>query len=201
MRTISRSNCTVVVSWAWANAAGVPSSRSAGDRRQRRETLHARTGSAAPCATLKVNGTVRTWSLRWNCAQARNMPAFGISASKRHARAAADLREIGIRRDDVFRNLRRHPPPHHEVDGMGVHITLQVLAHQQHVAELAEVGLQIGDGTAGRRVGQIEVEMHVLARESAAADRTTRRGDVARALAEACCRAQRRALSVARSPA
>ncbi len=30
------------------------------------ESVHERTGSAGPCATVKVKAIVRTWSLRWN---------------------------------------------------------------------------------------------------------------------------------------
>src|SRR6185369_736483 len=51
-------------------------------RRSCDQALHARVGSAGPCATLKVNASVRTSSFRWNWAQARNIAAFGSSASK-----------------------------------------------------------------------------------------------------------------------
>ncbi len=46
---------------------------------------------------------------------------------------------------------------------MGMHITLQVLAHQQHMAELTQVSLQISDGAACARIGQIKTQMGVLA--------------------------------------
>ncbi len=46
---------------------------------------------------------------------------------------------------------------------MGVHITFHILAQQQQVAELTEVGLQIRDRTPARGVSHVEVEVNVLA--------------------------------------
>ncbi len=61
-------------------------------------------------------------------------------------------------------------PAGDEIDRMGVHVALHVLAHQQHVAELAEVRLQVRDRAARPRIREIEGEMNVLAGSRPRAD-------------------------------
>ena len=71
---------------------------------------------------------------------------------------------------------------------MRVDVIRHVFAHDQRVAESAEIGLQVGDRPAGGGVGQVKGEMAVQADDERRGIVGDRRGDVAHRLRQDWCR-------------
>src|ERR1043166_3552903 len=73
----------------------------------------------------------------------------------RHVGAAAELLEIRARGDPEDRRSAVVVRLRDDVERMRVDVLGHVLAHDQRVAERAEIRLQIGDRLSGRRVRQV----------------------------------------------
>ena len=85
--------------------------------------------------------------------------------------------------------------PANDVEGVRVDVLVQVLAHDERVAERAEIRLQIGDRLTRRGVGQIELQMTVEPGDEGRGVVADRRGEVVDRLREFVIRCEPRSVT------